>query len=94
MAIHLRSQNLDRLQVTSGKVGCICPNARFWCRGRERLLLPEELFLLQGMPVNSEAMAQTSVQFQKLLSGNAWNFFNFATAFISCLAVMPIDWLE
>ena len=94
---------LQRPQITEatdpGAAGQILQPAnmhRFWCRHWERLLLPEELFLLQGQPMekHSAALANTSLSVQRQLSGDAWNYFSFATGFVSALACLPVDWFQ
>ena len=92
----LRSQNLDRIRPSIGRVPCITPGAKIWLRRRRRFLLGQEMFGLQGLdPGKYRAiLASTAERTQKSLSGNALSFHCYAIGMIAALVSLPIAWLE
>lgn len=92
----LRSQSMDRVVCTRGVCPCITPNARLWLRHRQRLMLSEEKFLLQSMPMkrHQRLLEDTPCSVLRTLAGNSWCYHNFACGFVCALATVPIRWFE
>lgn len=46
-----RSQNIDRIICSRNQCTCVCPSSRLYLRRRKRLMVSEEKWMLQGMPL-------------------------------------------
>lgn len=91
----IRSQGLDRMVCTVNQSSCITPTARLWLRYRERLMLPEEKFLLHGMILKDGVdLGNSTTSTLNKLAGNSWSYHNFVVGFVSALCTVPVQWLQ
>lgn len=92
----LRSQSLNRIRPTVGRVPCVTPNARIWLRRRRRLLLGDEALCLQGLEIGKIRYVLESMpeQAKSTLAGNSFNFHCYAVGMVAALSSIPIAWLE